>query len=93
MSRRTYLVPFLAGDGTGEIMLTVTYIAGGFARDVNGECAFCHGDPLAETSPPESLIARYWATANARWDSYGWGVGSPYRPRDWSCPMCDGRAA
>lgn len=57
---KTYLVPFLTGDGTGETMLTVTYIAE-FPRDTNGLCAFCHGDPCAEESSAVSLISKYFA--------------------------------
>lgn len=86
MARQTYLVPFLPGNGT-EVMLTVTYISE-FPRDVRGLCAFCHGDPCAETSPPESHIARYMAEREATFTSYDWG------PDSWpplTCPLCEGR--
>lgn len=59
MSAKLYDVPFLIGDGTGEIMLKVKYIAD-FPRDADTQCAFCHGDPCAEHSGPGSLIAMYF---------------------------------
>lgn len=58
MSAQIYPVPFLIGDGTGETLLLVKYIAE-FPRDSKGDCAFCHGDPCAEHSPSESRIAQY----------------------------------
>lgn len=58
-ARTTYPVPFVIGDGSGDIMLDVKYITDGFARDADSCCAFCHGDPCAEYSPPESRIAQY----------------------------------
>ena len=78
MSRRVYLVPFL-GDrpdpaNEPETMLSVIYIAE-FPRGVDGTCAYCHGDPCAETSGPESLIAKYFA-------NFSWAE---------TCPCCDGR--
>lgn len=45
-------------DGEGErVILLVSYWAE-YLRDINGLCAFCHGDPCADSSPPDSLIAR-----------------------------------
>lgn len=62
MRKPLYDVPFLPGDGTGETMLKVKYIASGFPRDARGLCAFCHGDPCNEDvhGNPDSLIAAYW---------------------------------
>lgn len=48
MCEPLYNVPFLCGDGSGDIMLKVKYIAGSFPRDTRGHCAFCHGDPCNE---------------------------------------------
>lgn len=75
MTQRTYLVPFIAGDGTEEIMLTVVCIAE-YPRGVDDTCAYCHGDPCAERSAPGSLIAQYYARNGS------WAV---------TCPCCDGR--
>jgi hypothetical protein len=72
MSRQTYLVPFL--DGVGEVMLTVIYIAE-YPRGVDGTCAFCHGDPCAERSGPDTLIGKYFA-------EYSWAE---------TCPCCAGK--
>lgn len=58
----------------GEVWLDVKYIAE-FARDAKGLCAFCHGDPCAESSPPDSLIARELEAATWRG----------------ACPCCEGR--
>lgn len=55
-----YPVPYIIGDGTGEVMLSVAYVAE-FPRDARGTCAFCHGDPLAERCGPETLIGAYFA--------------------------------
>lgn len=60
MAQPTYLVPFLIGDGTDQVMLTVIYIAE-FPRGVDGTCAFCHGDSCAERSAPISLISKFFA--------------------------------
>lgn len=62
MTEPLYDVPFLCGDGSGEIILKVKYIASGFPRDARGLCAFCHGDPCNEDKQgnPDSLIAAYW---------------------------------
>jgi len=51
-------VPFLCGDGTGEIMIEVKYIAGGVALDENSMCAFCHGDVCGENDE-DTPITRY----------------------------------
>lgn len=76
MSTPTYLVPFVIGDGTDPVMLTVTRIAE-LPRGVDGTCAFCHGDPGAEYSPETSLIARYFDRGRGAWAV--------------TCPCCDGR--
>lgn len=70
-----YPVPFFAGDGSGEIMLAVAYLAGGFPRGADGTCAFCDGDPCAEYSGPDTRIGAYFAR-----NSYAS-----------TCPCCDGR--
>jgi hypothetical protein len=78
----TYPVPFLPGDGTDEVMLDVIYIAGDFARGYNGQCAYCEGDPWAETSGPDTRIWGYVNRAKeAAWRSN----------KDVACPMCEGR--
>ena len=84
-TRPTYLVPFIPGNGPdvfpgGQVMLTVICIAE-FPRGVDGTCAFCHGDPCAETSPESSYIWRYM--------NLPMYPESPYRPQ--TCPLCDGR--
>lgn len=68
-------IRFLGTALREDVVLDVSYIAV-FARDAEGLCAFCHGDPCAETSPPESLIAREME-AGRTWLS--------------ACPNCDGR--
>lgn len=87
MSEPTYLVPFSPGNGRdvfpgGTVMLIVTRIGGGIVRGVDGTCAFCHGDPCAETSPESSWIWRYM--------NLPMYPGSTYRPE--VCPLCEGRA-
>jgi hypothetical protein len=72
----TYPVPFLCGDGSDQIMLDVVYIADGVAIGYDSTCAFCHGDPCAETSAPGTLIAAYFARNS-------WAE---------TCPCCSGRA-
>ena len=69
-----YLVSFYEGTGDGPIMLSVSYFAE-FLRDLDGLCAFCHGDPCAENSHPSSLISKYYAKSR-------YAV---------TCPCCDGR--
>jgi hypothetical protein len=49
---KLYKVPFLPGNGT-EVMLEVKYIAQ-FPKDKDSQCAYCHGDPLAEMEIPAS---------------------------------------
>lgn len=61
-----------------EVWLDVLHFAE-FLRDVDGRCAFCHGDPCGEDSPPESLIRREMAACQS------------YAPFE-TCPCCDGRA-
>lgn len=58
-----------------NILLSVAYVANGYARGADGTCAFCHGDPFAERSPPDSLIARFYKV----------------KPRATTCPVCEGR--
>lgn len=69
------LVTFLPGDGT-EHQLEVQYIASDGAKGPDGRCAFCHGDPCAEFSTSDTLIAQYFER-NRSWAT--------------TCPMCDGR--
>lgn len=65
-------------DGRGEeVWLDVIYHAE-FLRGPDGTCAFCHGDPCAERSAPDSLIARERAVAPS------W---APFE----TCPCCLGR--
>lgn len=80
-------VPFLCGDGFGEIMLDVVYIAD-FPRGYDSTCAFCHGDPYNEGEqstetrefktrpgePPETHIAAYFKR----------------NPTAETCPCCKG---
>jgi hypothetical protein len=58
----------------------VESVHGGFARGTDGQCAFCHGDPCAEWSEPNTPIYRYMRDADGR-----------YRPGRSTCPCCDGR--
>lgn len=67
-------IEFAPGDGT-KVTLDVAFIASDFARGDDGTCAFCCGDPCAESSPPDSRIAQFFKR-NA------WAE---------TCPMCDGR--
>lgn len=53
------LVEFLPGNGTGGIMLPVSYIAD-FPIGRHHRCAFCQGDPCAEASPPDAPISLYF---------------------------------
>ena len=41
------------------VMLDVSHIADGYARGIDGTCAFCHGDPCAEESK-RSNIAKFY---------------------------------
>lgn len=66
-------VPFYPGDGT-EIHLDISHLAD-FPRGQDGTCAFCHADSLAESSPEDSEIAKFYAR----------------NPKAETCPMCDGR--
>lgn len=73
---KLYPVPFLCGDGSGEIMLEVSYIANGTPYGEAGRsCAFCHGDPCAENDNPEAEINKYFARNE--------------HPE--TCPCCSGR--
>jgi hypothetical protein len=69
------IVEYLPGDGT-KAFIRVAYIAD-YPRDEDGLCAYCHGDPLAQSSAPNSFIAGYYVR----------------NPRAETCPLCDGRAA
>jgi hypothetical protein len=73
VGRLIYLVPFL-GDGEDAVLLTVIYIAE-YPRGLDGTCAYCHGDPCAERSGPETLIGDFFLRN-------GWAE---------ACPCCDGR--
>lgn len=46
-----------------------------YPRNAAGFCALCNGDPCNENSPPDSLIARFYA----------------HEPDAETCPVCDGR--
>ena len=65
-------------NGTGEDVVLLVAEWAQYLRDVNGLCAFCHGDPCAESSPPDSLIARERACSPS------------YAPFE-TCPCCEGR--
>lgn len=73
--RPLYLVPFMNGE-RGPVLLTVTYFSD-FLRGPDGTCAYCHGDPCAERSGPETLIGDWFARYSA------WAE---------TCPCCGGRA-
>lgn len=79
--RQTTRIQFLGGKITAytddEVWLDVIYFAE-FLRDVDGLCAFCHGDPCGERSAPDSLIMREIAAT----PSYG---------NFETCPCCLGR--
>ena len=83
---RLFPVPFLTGDGSGPVMLYVSHISG-YPRDADGSCAFCHGDPCAETSGPGTAIAQYFARGWQREQSYGCRRYTLVS----TCPLCDGR--
>jgi len=72
---KLYDVPFLVGDGSGEVMLKVRYVAD-FPRDEDGLCPYCHNDPCAEHSGPDTLIGAYFKR----------------NPKAETCPCCGGRA-
>jgi hypothetical protein len=67
------LLQLTTGDGTFEYV-SVNYWAQ-FPRWKDSTCAYCHGDPCNENSPPTSTIARYYAR----------------NPHAETCPVCDGR--
>ena len=71
---KLYEVPFL-GAGVGPIMLQVIYIAE-YARGEDGTCAFCHGDPCAEMSGPETHIGAFRQRLGKAFET---------------CPCCNGR--
>lgn len=73
-TRPLYVVPFYVGDGRGPILLTVTDWSE-FLRGPDNTCAFCHGDPCAQRSGPETLIGNYFARVS-------WAQ---------TCPCCEGR--
>lgn len=60
-----------------RVWLDVAYWAE-YLRDIDGLCAFCHGDPCGERSDPDSLIMREIA------------AHPPYSPFE-TCPCCLGR--
>jgi hypothetical protein len=64
-------------DKGEEVWLDVIYFAE-FLRDVDGLCAFCHGDPCGENSAPDSLIMREIAA-------------TPSYSTFETCPCCQGR--
>lgn len=77
-------------------MLYVSYIAeyprGG---GPHGTCAFCHGDPCAETSGPYAEISKYQDRWMARYNMYNSTPGSliaeGMREEGFTCPLCLGR--
>jgi hypothetical protein len=74
---RLFPVPYYVGDGSGRMFLYVADIAE-YPRDADNLCAFCHGDPCAEHSGPESEIVKHMN----RCPSY-----APFE----TCPLCLGR--
>lgn len=74
MSHPVVKVPFLGDGAEPDTVLDVIYIAE-YPRGEDGTCAYCHGDPCAETSGPETLIGAYFA--RNKWAA--------------TCPNCDGR--
>lgn len=76
------IVRFLPGNGM-HYDLPVRYIAADCAKGPDGRCAFCEGDPIAETDAAPQRICDYMA---------GLFKGEPttwMRPE--SCPFCNGR--
>jgi hypothetical protein len=84
------------------MLLYVSDISGGFPRDGDRRCAFCHGDPIAEHSQPGSDIAQYMARQSATYQKYkaefertghtGAGlIVNAMRSEGITCPLCLGR--
>jgi len=71
---------FLPGNGQ-EFNCNVSYWADGFPRDEQGDCAFCHGNPVPD-NPNDSLKA----TAI---ELYAFDRGKNFE----TCPVCLGRAS
>jgi hypothetical protein len=65
-------VKFYPGDGTHE-SIDVSYI-GAYAMNERGQCAYCNGDPGADSSGPDSRIAQYYKR----------------NPHAVGCPLCRG---
>jgi hypothetical protein len=85
--KRVHLVKFVGDYLTAEdqpsAVMRVTYLTPDMPRGVDGTCAYCLGDPCAEDSPPDSSIARNYATMkNASWTG-----GDQW----FTCPACQGR--
>lgn len=77
-SNRIFAIPFLPGDGSGAVLLQVRYASfGGKLTGIDewGTCPYCHGDPCAEDSGPETLIGGYFQR-------------NKYAE---TCPLCEGR--
>lgn len=74
---RLWPVPYWIGDSSDRMFLYVADISE-YPRDAANLCAFCHGDPCAERSGPETEIAKY----RDRRPSY-----APFE----TCPLCQGR--
>lgn len=73
----TTRVRFLGlGNGFEDVTLDVTYIAE-YARGPGSTCAFCHGDPCAESSGEETDIRKFL-------------IKNVYAD---TCPVCQGRAS
>lgn len=84
---RLFPVPYYTGDGSGRMILYVSDISGGFPRDADNQCAFCHGDPTAERSGPETEIGRYFERGWRREQELGYRRYTMVS----TCPLCDGR--
>lgn len=80
VSRVRFAGCYLTAETSEEIWLDVLCFAE-FLRDVRHDCAFCHGDPCAERSAPDTLISREYLCWR-RWANHSDGF---------TCPCCQGR--
>lgn len=79
-------VPLEIMPGYGHTYVVLVAYWAEFPRNKRGLCAFCDGDPIGESSPPEARINRYFREAEAARKS----MGLP--PADYiTCPVCSGR--
>jgi hypothetical protein len=94
MSTRTRLfpVPYYIGDGSERMFIYVADIAE-YPRDADNFCAFCHGDPCAEHSGPESNIVQCYERWKATIREYGETslISQGMRREGFTCPLCKGR--